>query len=132
MALGSIPGRGIMTRKCTKCGFKKKLKDFYYKKTQQRYTSHCKPCTSQVAAERLRRKKIKAINLLGGECQKCGYNQNFAALDFHHKDPNKKDMIWADMKNKCWETIIVELKKCTLLCKNCHAETHWPECNIID
>lgn len=40
-----------------------------------------------------RRKEIcqMFIDYKGGKCQICGYNKCIRALDFHHRDPEKKD-----------------------------------------
>lgn len=58
-------------------------------------------------------------------CQKCGYNKCAAALDFHHLNPSTKER---RIEGKHWyfqtPLILNELKKCILLCKNCHYEQH--------
>jgi predicted HNH restriction endonuclease len=80
--------------------------------------------TKKLNANR-RRKEIRerAIAYLGGACTICGYNKCSAAYDFHHPNPLEKDFsISARMTS--WEAIAVELKKCILLCANCHREVH--------
>ena len=67
--------------------------------------------------------KQKALDYKGGKCETCGYNKSYWALDFHHKDPSQKDFTIAG-GNKSFETLKPELDKCSLLCKNCHAEEH--------
>ncbi|TXG85728.1 MAG: hypothetical protein E6R13_01730, partial [Spirochaetes bacterium] len=37
------------------------------------------------------KRKIELIELKGGCCERCGYNKNVAAFDFHHKNPEQKD-----------------------------------------
>ena len=63
---------------------------------------------------------------MGGCCQCCGYNKCNEALEFHHIDPNEKDFtfgkVTANPKNKL--SIVEELKKCILVCANCHREIH--------
>ena len=27
----------------------------------------------------------------GGKCERCGYNANLSALEFHHKNPEEKE-----------------------------------------
>lgn len=66
-------------------------------------------------------KKIKAINLLGGKCSKCG-NSDIFCLDFHHNS-NKLNII-AKLKHYRWSILKKEISKCILLCVNCHKETH--------
>lgn len=72
-----------------------------------------------------KRTKQRMIESMGGECQCCSYNKCNAALQFHHIDPSTKDRDSRLGKNiKSWARIVDELKKCVLLCGNCHAEIH--------
>jgi len=68
--------------------------------------------------------KLKAIEYKGGECQRCGYNKCYSAMDFHHRDPAEKDMVWSQIRRQSLEMITKELDKCDLLCANCHREEH--------
>jgi hypothetical protein len=68
-------------------------------------------------------KKIKAINLLGDKCYKCNEDKPWI-LDFHHNDPNQKEFNISHVKSYRWSIIEKEIKKCVLLCRNCHAELH--------
>jgi predicted HNH restriction endonuclease len=74
-----------------------------------------------------RRKKIRmrAITLAGGKCVQCGYDKCPEALEFHHPNPSKKDFN-VSRKGHCrsWERVSEEIKKCILLCANCHREIH--------
>lgn len=67
-------------------------------------------------------KKIKAIEFLGGKCKKCG-DENIFHLTFHHNNGDKNIEI-SKLNNSRWSAIEHELKKCELLCYNCHYETH--------
>ena len=77
-------------------------------------------------------RKIQLIELKGGGCCKCGYNKNIAALEFHHVDENKKELVLdrRTLSNNSLETILKEIDKCIILCANCHREHHNPECDI--
>lgn len=66
--------------------------------------------------------KEAAVRFLGGECAMCGYKRSNAALHFHHLNPHEKDFNISSKSN--WYDIHIELKKCILLCANCHAEAH--------
>ena len=79
--------------------------------------------------ERKLNKKLKAVKMLGGKCSVCGYKKYLVALDFHHKDPMKKDNVLNKIWCKRWETIEKEITKCVLFCANCHREHHWKERN---
>lgn len=73
-------------------------------------------------------KKIKAINYLGGKCEECG-ETNIFMLEFHHKNKfEKENTIWEIQDNR-WSTIEKELKKCKILCGNCHNKLHFGENN---
>ena len=72
-------------------------------------------------------KKIKALLLLGSKCSICGYDKCSDAIDFHHRNPLEKDETLKNLWAQKWETIENEIKKCVLLCSNCHREHHWKE-----
>lgn len=76
------------------------------------------------------KRKIELIELKGGCCERCGYDKNVAAFDFHHKDPTKKDFSISSSGNtRAWEVIKKELDKCIMVCANCHREIHEEERN---
>jgi len=48
-----------------------------------------------------------------------------AAFDFHHIDPKQKDFtITNEIANKPFKELENEVKKCILLCANCHRVVH--------
>ena len=67
--------------------------------------------------ERYQRRKRLAIKALGGKCVHCGTKNK---LQFDHIDPKDKDFtiakIWSYSKERFW----IEIKKCQLLCRDCH------------
>lgn len=73
-------------------------------------------------------KKLQLIEMFGGKCEKCGYDKNIAAFDFHHKDGFEKNFeIKIQLLNwKSDDDILEEALKCMLLCANCHRELHAP------
>jgi len=82
--------------------------------------------------EKGRRRKRELIALLGGECQVCGYKKNFAVLSFHHRDAAQKTMKLSarELSNNRLEVLLNEVRKCDLLCANCHLELHNPTCTL--
>lgn len=70
--------------------------------------------------------KINAVNALGGGCAICGYDKCNRSLDFHHIIPEEKDFGFGKIiaRPKKISLIIEELKKCILVCSNCHGEIH--------
>lgn len=73
------------------------------------------------AKGRRRAEKQKMVMYKGGKCIGCSYNACIDALDFHHLDPSKKDLLLA---GKYFDRCREELDKCVLLCCRCHREVH--------
>jgi len=74
--------------------------------------------------ERLKKRREELKKLLGGKCSKCGYDKCLAALDFHHNTLEKEGNISHFVKYFSKEKSLKEIKKCILLCANCHRELH--------
>jgi hypothetical protein len=108
---------------CTGCG-----KHFFIKKNIKR--SKCTRCLSSLSCYRTKIRKIKILELMGGKCSLCGYNNNLTALEFHHVNSKEKEFVYTKLRKLKWETVVKELKKCILVCANCHREIHYPENNI--
>jgi len=77
----------------------------------------------------LRKKEIKEwLNGLKEEleCIRCG--EDFVmCIEFHHTDPNKKELSIHDAVNRGWgkQRILGEIQKCVPLCANCHRKEHY-------
>lgn len=91
----------------------------------------CKKCLYLLQNERWKQRKRKVIKLMGGCCCKCGYNKNINVFDLHHLEPKEKEYHWERMKKLKWNSIIQEIKKCILVCSNCHREIHSTEEDFI-
>jgi hypothetical protein len=65
-------------------------------------------------------KKIIAIRSLGGVCSKCG-TDNIFVLQFHHVTGKKRFDICSRLTCSLRD-LMPEVKKCILLCSNCHSE----------
>ena len=60
-------------------------------------------------------------------CTKCGFS-HAAALDFHHIDPSLKEgNIHRYVANAQFKKAYEEIKKCIVLCANCHRIHHYEE-----
>src|SRR6266481_2833120 len=71
---------------------------------------------------RLRWKRKRAlIKLKGGKCEDCGYAGSPAALEFDHRNPKTKYRCVSTLLACKWESLLVEVMKCDLVCSNCHA-----------
>ncbi len=73
-----------------------------------------------------RARKNLLVEMLGGCCQICGYNRDCPGVySFHHRDPaTKKFDVGRQGMFRRWKELLVEVKKCVLLCCRCHAEVH--------
>jgi hypothetical protein len=123
---------------CARCKQFHPVKDFrkYRPKakpqTNYGYRYYCRRCELDQHQDRkekhsqyfkVRNNQLKAqfAELAGGCCQRCGYKDYMAALDFHHVYPADKKytptvVIISGNLEKTWK----ELDKCCLLCHNCH------------
>lgn len=117
---------------CIKCnklltGLQKKYCSIKCKSKTHQYNSY------EAQQKRGLKRKIQLISKKGGKCEKCGYSNNIAALQFHHRDPSSKkfQLDMRSLSNRKEVVILKELKKCDLLCANCHLETHHPKHNIL-
>lgn len=79
-----------------------------------------------------KRTKERMVTSMGGKCQSCGYHKNSAAFDFHHIIPSTKlfGLSGAKSNHIGWERIVIELRKCLILCANCHRELHSGELEL--
>ena len=73
-----------------------------------------------------KRTKDRMVQSMGGCCQICGYSKTNKALEFHHIDPNEKEIGFGETRanNLSWIKLVNELRKCVMLCSNCHKEVH--------
>ena len=128
------------TRQCTKCGEIKEITEFH---KRSKIATHwmCKQCKRSYdaewyrrnerrrrklseAAEQRRKRMIAFVNrykIFCG-CKICGYNKSHHALDLHHLRDKKYD--FTNMKTLGMNTIKKEMRKCVVLCANCHREVH--------
>lgn len=70
--------------------------------------------------------KHKIVEGFGGRCMCCGYDKCESALELHHIDPSEKEFSFGHiMANpRAFETLLAEIRKCVLVCSNCHREIH--------
>ena len=59
-------------------------------------------------------------------CEFCG-EIHPAIIDFHHKDKKKKEINLSTFVTKGWsiKRFLEEVKKCNILCSNCHRKLHY-------
>lgn len=64
-------------------------------------------------------------------CEICGYNEHFEILQFHHKNKGEKEFSIGRVNNKTKHQLIEEMKKCMLICPNCHSIIHFKEKGVL-
>ena len=64
--------------------------------------------------------------MFGGKCQDCSGVFPQYVYDFHHVN-NDKDFSPSYALTMKWDKAEQELKKCVLLCANCHRIRHFKE-----
>lgn len=81
--------------------------------------------SSQATSNFRRNRKANLIKVCGGKCNLCGYDKTNGALEFHHINPEEKSY-GLSSTGTCHqlETDLQEVKKCILVCSNCHREIH--------
>jgi hypothetical protein len=84
----------------------------------------CKSCDLERKNKKAIEQKLKAIEYLGGKCNKCGGEFPHYVYDFHHRDPTEKEKKTSQLRYGSWEKFKLELDKCDLLCANCHRIEH--------
>lgn len=116
---GLKPKDFCFPRKCA-CG-ETDPKKFYGHKT-----TVCAKCHSKYTLEKGHENRLYMLEKLGSKCSNanCGFDKYKSSLDVHHIDPAEKDPAFSTIRYWTKEKIDVELKKCVLLCKNCHAAYH--------
>jgi len=115
---------------CVKCNKVKPIEEFYRKyptTNNNLVASYCKKCSNNYHTERVKIVKLKMIEYKGGKCVHCDLsleNAHYSVFDFHHLNPEEKDINFRHIKYQKWEKIKKELDKCILLCSNCHRIEH--------
>ena len=128
---------------CTKCNENKPLSEFNKNKRQaDGVQTCCRMCQKALNRQSYlkspaRRKKLSEqgrLAKLRGKafvqrykrfcgCRVCGESEPIA-LDLHHLDPSTKEGNPANLYGNSFKTIKREIRKCVVLCANCHRKVH--------
>lgn len=140
-ALLSVQVQGVR-RVCSTCYIEKDLAMFDINQgCSEGRTRQCKECRAEKTRKwysdnrerrqeesnnRNQRRRDWCIEQLGGKCVDCGGGFHRSVYDFHHRDPGEKvDAISNLLRSP--DKLEEELKKCDLLCANCHRIRHFEE-----
>lgn len=118
---------------CRTCGETKALSEFS-KSARTGHAYICKTCDREKCKQfrAATREKWKAFmkEAANDECSECGYGESSWALELHHVDPSLKSFTVSGFITKYGftaanqELVREEIKKCVVLCANCHRELH--------
>jgi len=118
---------------CNLCNTRKSLSEFhgngYQPNGRKKYKPSCRQCSNSKDYKQFYTRLSTALAVIGKswECEVCGYDKNLSAIAFHHIDPSLKSFEISKRRHGTVETFVDELKKCAVLCQNCHAEHHSPQ-----
>ena len=85
---------------------------------------------NEIQRRKIRERKKLLVEMLGGKCESCGTTKN---LQFDHIDPTTKSFSIA--KKYMSPVVFEEIKKCQLLCYECHLKKtseEWQVCRGVD
>lgn len=131
-------------KECSWCNQIKLHSEFHKDKTNQRclgLSYYCKECANEKskiwndekgnpqkrnkqAVEKKYKRKQEAIVYFENKCMDCNNSFPSCCYDFHHLDPKEKELNLANAANYSKEIYMKELKKCVMLCSNCHRIRH--------
>jgi hypothetical protein len=98
-----------------------------HREYSRQYHQKHKEERNRKAREKRRQNKLKAVDYKGGRCEDCKQSFHPAVYDFHHINPEEKDVALGTLMNWNWGRQQEELDKCVLLCANCHRLRHHKE-----
>lgn len=130
------------TKICSKCGKEKPIEAFAIKRASKSgRTCECKEChkiyrdkhyqenkeyyKEKAAKYRIDRRKEFNKFKEGLKCSICGESR-WWVLDFHHVDGTTKEKEVVNLVESP-RKLKEELKKCIVLCANCHRDLHYKE-----
>jgi hypothetical protein len=131
-------------KKCSKCNIIKPASEF--RKNGEYLMGKCKPCQYEYTTSHNQKNKEKykiyqknsqKNNYNRGQtfmnkhraiygCQKCG-EKRYWVIDYHHINPKEKEFQIPYYKTAKLDILKKEIRKCILLCRNCHMDFHYLE-----
>jgi len=91
---------------------------------QKEYRNKNRELVAQKTRAKREARQLEAIAMLGGKCQRCNQEFDPVCYDFHHIDPTQKEVTIGENMLIGEDRFFTEVKKCILLCSNCHRLTH--------
>lgn len=80
---------------------------------------------SEAVCNHVKKRKNDLISIFDSKCCICGFDSFQEGLDFHHVNPKEKSFSFGSQApTKALEKQLEELRKCILVCANCHRGIH--------
>jgi len=97
----------------------------YYSQNKQKHVQRVQNRKNKIIRDS--KKKLKELKSKL-QCSECGEN-HIATLDFHHTNKDLKLSTVSSLvcNGYSWESILLEIQKCIVLCSNCHRKLHYNE-----
>ena len=124
-----------MRKRCGCCG-RNRLHKFFNTRRGGQLQSYCRDCQREVSQayyrdnrgahlDRAYRRRAHLRQLINEAkskpCADCGVSYPFYVMDFDHRD-DKSFAISQAWRTRSWERVLLEIKKCDVVCANCHRE----------
>jgi hypothetical protein len=94
----------------------------HYSSGRGRRQWRCKRCVGERVTRRKQKVKRLLVEAAGGCCAVCGYDRCIINLGFHHVNPAEKSFALSMDTTKAIAAYREEMRKCVLVCANCHGE----------
>lgn len=108
---------------CKKC--QKEYRKQHYVRNKEKYLDRARERN-----DRARERNVRFLRTLKRflKCSICEENHP-SCLQFHHRNPKKKIGCISELINRAYSLKMVktEIKKCDVLCANCHFKHHYNE-----
>jgi len=109
-------GRHLRSAGRIYCSGRCKWRAYYYRHSE----------TSKDRRIRSQQKNAAFVDQFKSRCADCGNNDK-RVLDFHHLNEKTKGVATLRVAGYSRDRIVKEIKKCIVLCANCHRIKHWDE-----
>lgn len=130
-------------KRCNNCATEKDYSEFNRNKLKKDgLQTYCRPCAQKFNNDNYRNSPERRAKLRARDkqethksyqmifrhkrfvgCCKCGEREP-VALDYHHVEPKLKDMPVSMMVNFSHKRLKYEIRKCVVICSNCHRKLH--------
>lgn len=129
----SVNWRGYKCRVCRECDrmrLQRKRENPDFKANEAAKTARWRKNQGAAYLQNVRsqrREKKEWLDSLKVKCSRCP-ETHIACLEFHHRDPTKKDFLLSlGVAKYSVKRLQEEADKCDIICSNCHRKLHWDE-----